>query len=145
MWTSAGGGTVLATFHEAGAAPFFAEPLHELFGATVALGELVSRAEVERVSSRVADAADHTERVAIVERFLVARQGARGPDPIVAEAARAIRAASGSIRIGTLAARLSIGQDRLEKRFRRAVGASPKQLASILRLRSTARLPLRAS
>jgi methylphosphotriester-DNA--protein-cysteine methyltransferase len=73
--------------------------------------------------------------VAIVEQFLLARQGTRRLDPIVAEAARAIRAASGSIRIGTLAARLSIGQDRLEKRFRSVVGAAPKQLASILRLR----------
>jgi AraC-like DNA-binding protein len=48
---------------------------------------------------------------------------------------RAIRAAPGSIRIRALAARLGLSQDRLEKRVRRAVGASPKQLASILRLR----------
>ena len=135
MRTSAGGGIVLATFHEAGAARFFPEPLHELFGRTAALDELVPRDEIERVSSLVASASGHAERLAIVERFLRGRQGPEAADPIVAAAARAIRRARGSIRIGALAAELGIGQDRLEKRFRRAVGASPKQLASTIRLR----------
>jgi AraC-like DNA-binding protein len=139
MWTSAGGGIVLATFHAAGAAAFFREPLHEFFGSTVALDHLVPSVEVDRVTSRISEAADNGERVAMLEQFLLARQGARRPDAIVDEAARAIHAASdaasGSIRIGALADRLSIGRDRLEKRFRRTVGASPKELASILRLR----------
>ncbi|WP_394824828.1 helix-turn-helix domain-containing protein [Pendulispora albinea] len=135
MATSAGGGVLLATFHEDGAARFFAHPLHELFGATVALDELLPRAAIEAVAERVARAADHRERIAAVERFLLARRTPEPPDPIVAAAARAIRDARGSLRIGELAARLGLGQDRLEKRFRRAVGASPKQLASIIRLR----------
>jgi AraC-like DNA-binding protein len=135
MRTSAGGGIVLATFHEAGAARFFPEPLHELFGRTAALDDLVPLAEIERVSSLVASATGHAERLAIVEQFLLGRRGTQGPDPIVAVAARAIRRAGGSIRIGALAAELGIGLDRLEKRFRRAVGATPKQLASTIRLR----------
>lgn len=38
-------------------------------------------------------------------------------------------------RIGDLAATLGLSQDRLEKRFRRLVGTTPRQLATLLRLR----------
>ena len=45
-----------------------------------------------------------------------------------------IRARPAAVRVGVLARDLGISRDRLEKRFRCAVGCSPKQLASILRL-----------
>jgi AraC-like DNA-binding protein len=135
MRTSAGGGVVLATFHEGAAVPFFAPPLHELFGATIPLDALLPRAEVESVAARVQEATDLAERLALFEGFLLARLADRSRDEIVTAAVRAIRAAPGSIRIHALAAQLGLSLDRLEKRFRRAVGASPKQLASILRLR----------
>ena len=57
MRTSAGGGVVLARFHPGGAAPFFAQPLHQLFGATVALHDLLPRAQVDELQSRVQQAA----------------------------------------------------------------------------------------
>ncbi|MCI0573186.1 MAG: helix-turn-helix domain-containing protein [Myxococcaceae bacterium] len=135
MRTAAGGGVVLAMFHPAGATQFFAEPLHELFDATVALDQLVQRGDVDRVASQVADAADHAERVAALEAFLVARMRPQQPDRLVATAVGAIHEARGGIRIGALAKALAISQDPLEKRFRRVVGASPKQFASLLRLR----------
>jgi AraC-like DNA-binding protein len=135
MRTSAGGGIVLAIFHEGGAAPFFGPPMHELFGATVGLDDLLPRAEVERVVSRVQEAVGLSDRIAMFEDFLLARQAKERRDEIVAAAVGAIRAAPASIRIGALASRLGLSQDRLEKRFRRVVGTSPKQLASILRLR----------
>lgn len=135
MRTGAGGGVVLAMFHPAGAAQFFAEPLHELFDATAALDQLVPHRELDRVASRVADATDHTQRSAAVEAFLLARLRPRPPDPVVAAAVRAIHDARGAIRIGALARTLGISQDPLEKRFRRTVGASPKQFALLLRLR----------
>lgn len=137
--TSAGGGMILAMFHEGGAAAFFGEPLHEFFGATVGLDELLVRSEVERAESRIAAAADHAGRVAALSGFLLARRAARDPDPVVSAAVRAIRAGRGSVRIADVADQLGIGQDRLEKRFRRAVGASPKQLASIVRVRHAVR------
>jgi transcriptional regulator GlxA family with amidase domain len=49
-------------------------------------------------------------------------------------AVHALRAAHGALRIDQLAADLDISRDRLEKRFRRAVGCSPKQLAAIPRI-----------
>jgi methylphosphotriester-DNA--protein-cysteine methyltransferase len=54
---------------------------------------------------------------------------------VVAAAVRAIVEARGALRIRELARRLAISQDPLEKRFRRAVGMSPKQLARLVRIR----------
>jgi hypothetical protein len=45
----------------------------------------------------------------------------------------AIEAEQGAIRIAPLARELGLSQDALEKRLRRAVGASPKQFASSCR------------
>lgn len=138
--TSSGGGVVLATFREGGLARFFREPLHEVFGATIGLGQLAGRDEVDALQSQIAGAADAPARVAIVEQFLLARRAHGSPDPLVDAAVRVIRATGGSIRIGALAPRLGISRDRLEKRFRRAVGTSPKQLASIVRLQRAVEL-----
>lgn len=132
---SANGGSVLVTFTEIGAAQFFKEPLHELFNSIQALDDLVPRAEVERLSSRLSEAVTLEERALLVERFLSARLSAKEPDPIVAAAVRALRVANGAPRIGELARSLHISQDALEKRFRRIVGTTPKHFASILRLR----------
>jgi len=52
----------------------------------------------------------------------------------------AICAAAGAIRVGQIARDLRVSQDTLEKRFRRVVGASPKQFASIVRLRRAVEL-----
>jgi AraC-like DNA-binding protein len=84
---------------------------------------------------QVAEAADRVQRVAAMERFILERMTGCEADPIVLAAARAIRTSLGTLRIAHLAHSLGISQERLEKRFRRAVGASPKQFASMLRLR----------
>jgi AraC-like DNA-binding protein len=135
MRTHAGGGIVLAMFRPTGAARFFKAPLHELFGSTVGLDALVARAEVERLGNVLTAARDHAGRVAVLEGFLTARLDDDGGDPIATAAVRAIEAARGSLRIASLADGLGISQDPLEKRFRRAVGASPKQLAQLCRIK----------
>jgi len=135
MRTAAGGGVVLTAFHPAGASHFFTEPPHHLFGATAALDDLIPRRVVDRIASRLAEAADHAQRIALVQTVLAAWLRPTAPDPVVASAVRAIQEARGAIRIGALASALAISQDPLEKRFRRAVGAPPKQLASLIRIR----------
>jgi transcriptional regulator GlxA family with amidase domain len=135
MRTAASSGSVLARFRPGGAAQFFSEPLHELFGATVSLNALLPCSDVDRVRSQVAEGARDGERVSALEAFLAARVGSRSPDAVVTAAVRILCDAHGAVRIRTLARLLAISQDPLEKRFRRAVGASPKQFASLLRLR----------
>ena len=135
MRTSAGGGAVLVAFREAGAARFFAEPLHELFGQTLSLADLLPHRVLDRVSSQVAEAGTDALRLGLIEQFLLARLRPRGPDALVAAAVEAIHAARGSVRIGALARQLHLSQDAFEKRFRAQVGSTPKQLASLVRVR----------
>lgn len=141
MQTSAGGGMVFAVFREGGIASFFDAPLHEVFGTTLSLDSLLPASAIAETRERVVEASTPEARIAIVADLLRRRRranvvdGVDQPGSVVMRAVRAIRAAHGSIRIGPLAADLRIGQDALEKRFRRIVGASPKQLASIVRLR----------
>lgn len=136
--TAARSGVVLANFREGGAREFFAQPLHELFGGTASLDDLVPAGELARAADEVAAAATDRERVGALERLLASRRRGLAPDRLVDAAVAAIHEARGSLRIAALAEALEIGQDRLEKRFRRAVGASPKQLATILRVRHAA-------
>jgi AraC-like DNA-binding protein len=135
MLTSANGGIVLAAFREGGATAFFDEPLHELFGETIALDALLPASTVDRLKARVAEANDPRERVRVLEELLLARRRSDDIDPRVAASVRAIRETRGAVRIGDLADSLELSRDRLEKRFREAVGSSPKQLATIVRVR----------
>jgi AraC-like DNA-binding protein len=132
--TSAGGGIVVAIFREAGAAAFLDLPWHELFGASVGLDAFVRGSELSRLGQELAAAAEARARVSVVERFLLARLRPQAPDRLVRAAVEALRGSGGSLRVSELARELGIGVDRLEKRFRQAVGASPKQLGSLYRL-----------
>lgn len=133
MHTEARSGIVLAMFRPAGAMRFFDAPLDALFGGTHTLDALVPPAELRRVEDQIGSARDHAARIAHLERFLRARLRPAA-DPVVTAAVAAIGATHGTLRIAALARRLGISQDPLEKRFRRAVGTSPKQLASLVRL-----------
>jgi methylphosphotriester-DNA--protein-cysteine methyltransferase len=141
MLTSAGSGIVLAKFRAGAAGAFFDPPLQQLFGATVALEELMDPREVEAASARIRTARTHRERVDALEQFLLRRRARKAwqADPLVGAALRAIHADPGAMRVGPLARDLGLSVDGLEKRFRRGVGASPKQLASLLRLRRALR------
>jgi AraC-like DNA-binding protein len=133
--TSVGGGVVLATFHEGAAAAFIRPPLHELFGATAPLEDLFRGQLVASLLSRVGEAGTDAARVAAVETFLLEQRRSPGRDPLVAVAVRLIKEARGGIRVDELARRFGLSRDRLEKRFRGDVGASPKRFGSLVRLR----------
>lgn len=134
MRTSAGGGVVIARFREAGAAEFLAEPLHELFGTTLDLASVIPASALERIRQQLAEAPSDEARIQLVDDFLLQRRRAHRPDHVVACALAALQQSAGRLRIEPLARRLGLGRDRLEKRFRAAVGTTPKHHASLLRL-----------
>ncbi len=131
-----GSGNVLVLFREAGAAAFFQQPLQELFGATSPLDDLVPREAAITLGDRLASAANDHQRIRLVEQFLTARLLQHKPDPVVAEALNRIHAAAGTLKIKALAASLYISQDAFEKRFRKAIGAAPKQYSTLVRMRA---------
>lgn len=128
-------GTVLVFFKEAGAASFFRQPLHELFRESVSLDNFMLRSELLCLEEQLAGAATDRQRISFVEQFLISRMNHTIPDPLVLTALALIHKSKGSIRVKELAGQLCISQGPLEKRFRQAVGASPKKFASIIRFR----------
>lgn len=140
MCTSPGGGVVVVAFREAGAVPFLSEPLHHLFGHTIALEHVAPRPYIDRTLERVTRARDARERVRVVQDFLLERLRPDRADALVTHAVRMLHATHGSMRVEDVARRLEISRDRLEKRFRQQIGASPKSFATIVRLRRSIEL-----
>jgi AraC-like DNA-binding protein len=134
MYTSKHAGIVLASFQPGAASAFFAEPLHELFGKTAALAEILPASALESVAAEVSDGASHQAKIAAIERLLLERLRAGTTDRSIAAAVRTIQRAHGAVRVAELARELGLSRDRFEKRFRQAVGSSPKQLAEIVRM-----------
>ena len=123
---------LLVIFKAGGAAAFFKQPMNELFQSSVSLDELIDCTEVEE---RLSLAVCTSERIAIVERFLLSLLKGQ-QDGLVLDAIHQIRYAKGDLRIKSLAGGLNISQDAFEKRFRKMTGTSPKQFAVTVRLRS---------
>jgi AraC-like DNA-binding protein len=127
--------TLLVVFKPGGAAAFFKEPLHELFGSSLSLDALVGTGKLQEVEDQLAEAKNSLQRVAIIERFLLSRLNETRPDLLVQQAISQIQLSKGSLKIKQLVNALPISHDPFEKRFRRLTGTSPKQFSSIVRLR----------
>jgi AraC-like DNA-binding protein len=127
--------TLLVQFNETGAAAFFHDSLHELFGTSVSLDTLIARRTVADVEEQLAEAKDNAQRISIVERFLLSELKEPRSDPLMLEAVRNIKSAHGAVRIKDLLTSLPLSRDPFEKRFRQATGTSPKQFATIVRVR----------
>lgn len=127
--------TILVYFSEAGAAPFFKQPLHELFGESVSLDNFLLRSALLIFEEQLAEAKTDRDKIKTVEKFLVSRMAEAVPDKLVLTALALIHKSKGNIRIRDLMAQLHTSQSPLEKRFRRLVGVSPKKFASIVRFK----------
>lgn len=128
-------GSVLVYFQEGGAAAFFSEPIHLLFGESVSLDNFMLRSELLILEEKLCEASSDADKIRVVEQFLISRMKPLPPDKLVMEALAIIYRNNGNLRIKTLAEQLHTSQSPLEKRFRRIVGTTPKKFASILRLK----------
>lgn len=127
-------GSILVYFNEAGASSFFKNPLHELFSESLSLDHFIPQPLLDDIREQLSEARTDKERIDVIERFLISRLGSSDTDLLVVSAIQLIKQSKGSIRMKDLAAKLTISQSPLEKRFRKIVGASPKKFASIVRL-----------
>ena len=132
---SANIGTILVFFKEAGAANFFKEPIHELFGQSISLENFMLRSELLVLEEQLYESKTDVARIKVVERFLIARMNQGKQDTMVLSAVSLIHKSRGQIKITELVQQLNISQSPLEKRFRQVVGTSPKKFASIVRLK----------
>lgn len=130
-------GSVLIFFHEGGAAAFFSQSLHELFGESISLDSFILHSELILLEEQLQEARTDQMRIQVVEKFLISKLVSFKPDPLILTALQLIHLSNGNIRIGELAEQLHISQSPLEKRFRKIVGTSPKKFASLVRLKQS--------
>jgi AraC-like DNA-binding protein len=128
-------GNIIVKFKAGGAAAFFREPLYELFGQTIPLEELAGLGSLALLEAQLMSFTSDERRIGVIEHFLLSRLR-ENQDRLILEAIQRICRDGGHARIRTLADSFYLSQDAFEKRFRKTVGASPKQFSSIVRLRS---------
>jgi AraC-like DNA-binding protein len=90
---------------------------------------------LDEVIEQLFDAESDQKRIQIVESFLKSNLLVNHPDFMIYKAAELMERQRGIIRVKDFASNFNISQDPFEKRFRKVIGSSPKQFASILRLR----------
>ena len=127
---------LLVIFREGGAAAVFKEPLHEFFSKSTPLDEFMPSGQLQLIEEQLDEASDNTQKVAVIEHFLLSRLNEKRADQLINHAMQQIRMANGNIRIRKLAGSMAISIDPFEKRFRRVAGISPKQFADTIRLRT---------
>ena len=127
-------GTLVAVLQAGMAAAFLRDPIYEVKGLTLGLDSFFAPSEIARVQDQLSGAPHHRARVAVVARFLLAKLRPHKADPVATHAVAAIHQAAGRLSMAGLASDSCLSQDAFEKRFRKAVGMSPKPFAEIVRL-----------
>lgn len=126
-------GTILVCFTEIGFTHFASHPANELFNLSLSLDDIFEKNEITLVEEKLALATTDTQRIKIVEQFLLAHLKNIETDQLIVEAVKLIDQTNGTIRIKELTEKLFISQSPFEKRFRKVVGTTAKKFASIVR------------
>lgn len=123
-------------FHPAGALPLVRFPLSEITDRIIDLTSACGRIG-EELECRISEAISFPERAAIFESFFASELAARNnTDPIAAYATDTIIEGRGLHSISSVSTRIGISDRRLERRFKRAVGVSPKTFSRIVRFQA---------
>lgn len=125
---------IIVIFKEAGLSAFFKQPLHELFGQSISLDNFFSASEILIVQEQLINSKSDLERIAALEEFLLSKVNHFSTDKLILAAISKINAENGNVRIRELANELFISQDAFEKRFRKIIGATPKQFSHIVKM-----------
>lgn len=126
-------GSVLVYFRDTGLAHFTRVPLHEIYDLSIDLTHILDKNIIRAAEDSLHEASTDEERIAIVEKALLAMIEEKTSDVLILKAVEMINEQKGNLRIRDLQKQLFISQSPFEKRFRRIVGTSPKKYASIVR------------
>jgi AraC-like DNA-binding protein len=127
---------LIIEFKEGGAAAFLDLPLHELYESSVGLDELFKSSALAELLERMHSRKLMQEKVLLVQDFLISKLRQTKSDFLILSAVESIKLAHGAISVKQLAESLHTSLDPFEKRFRKVIGATPKQFADIIRMKS---------
>lgn len=125
---------IIVIFKETGLSAFFRQPLHELFGQSISLDNFFSTSEILILQEQLTNCKSNLERIAVLEQFLLSKLIHFSTDKLISAAISKINAVNGNVRIKKLAKEFFISQDAFEKRFRKTIGATPKQFSHIVKM-----------
>lgn len=130
--------TLIVHFQDTGAQAFFRQPLYALFSDSLSPADFDAAAGIAALEDKLFEQASRPAQVALVEQFLLQRLQPRH-DAMAQAAVHIIKETGGVLLVRQLASQLCTSNDALEKRFRKAVGATPKQYAAIVRMNALIR------
>lgn len=90
---------------------------------------------VERIEDDLARIATAEQRVAYIERYLLSIFDPQHEDRLVRRACEQLIASGGNCRVAALASELGLSKRTLERRFVDHIGATPKKVSRVVRLR----------
>ncbi len=130
-------GMVAVRFLPGGTVPFLDVPMDQTVDRRVALEDMLNHTG-RLFHERICLAGSDTERVRLLENFLIERMRMAKQDvgsERIAACVRAISSHHGHLSLDRLAKFAGLSHRQLERRFRHAVGVPPRLLASIVRFR----------
>ncbi|MCX6044754.1 MAG: helix-turn-helix domain-containing protein [Chloroflexi bacterium] len=137
---------VIVSFTTTGAAAWLRQPLHEFANTTTDLAAVLGdSAQLDQLHDNLATAANHEQRIRLVEDLLLSHADNRQLDLAIAGAVALIEQAQAMLRIEDLAQEIGLSQSALERRFRCHVGVSPRKFASLVRLKNVLKLHARGA
>lgn len=116
--------TIGVRFRPEGASRFFGLPMFELTDAAVAVDQISQR--LHRHLDRLRDLPSLTEQLSLLERILLKSVSDNDEDRLVSAAVNRLEESNGLISIRELCSSLGLSARQIERRFRNAVGISPK-------------------
>jgi len=130
---------LLIQFRPGGLNGFLKMPAHTLFNESLPLGCVFAPDSLARLEDQLGEALDIKACIAAAEQFLLSHLSVQ-QDHLIWGVTKHIQDTGGILSIRELAAAFYISHDALEKRFRKMVGTSPKQFASLVRLKNITQL-----
>ena len=97
-------GTVLVYFTETGFTHFASHPANELFNNSISLEEIFDKKDVSEIGDKLATTITDTQRIKMVEHFLLSQLKTIQTDKLIVEAVKLIYQSKGTIRVKAIAA-----------------------------------------
>lgn len=138
---NAGSANLLILFKEGGINSFFHPPANEFFNESISLEDLINKEHLHALEDQLGEAPDYNTCIQIAATFLLNRLKNTGTDPLIVAATKEIKQHQGQLSITQLASSLYISQDAFEKRFRKVIGTTPKQFATLVRMQTIVKNP----
>lgn len=126
-------GILIACLYPWGAVPLLGTPAYEFTDSYLDLRTLFTASVITRFTEKMNAAGSNTERVKILQAFLIGLLDDSQRDRLICEAALRINRANGTCAVSKLAKDLQMSRRHLSRRFKQAIGLSPKVFANIVR------------